>query len=440
MPELFGAYVVHEELGTGGMATVHLAQGSEGPAAGKRIALKRLLPHIARVPELLSSFIDEARLARYLRHPNIAQVYEFGRIGGHHFIAFEFVPGPTVDQLFRHCASSVGLIPVPIVVSIIAQLCDALEYAHTMRDDAGGAMSIIHRDVTPSNLIVANTGLVKLIDFGLAKAKYQSVESQAGIIKGKLSYIAPEYIAGKLDARCDLWAVGVVLHELLTGQRLFAGDDEIAKVGRIQSMAIVPPSQFNGEVSEELDRVTLTALERDPAKRWQTARELRAALVASAAHYKAMSKPQLAAWIEWAFTQKQKLKEDSGVSALQEILESAVMEIDELEDDASVAKRLPASAAAMMERRRESKASMPEATTAASAPPTEPPRPPADPPRPPADPPRPRAAAVRAASKTARVSEAVRSSQESAGGWLSLFLALALAVAAGYAYWRYGVG
>jgi serine/threonine protein kinase len=350
MPEVFGSYMVHEELGTGGMATVHLAHGRAGAAYGKRVALKRLLPHVARVPELLTSFIDEARLARYLKHPNIAQVYEFGRISGVHFIAFEFVPGPTVEQLFLHCRSAVGPIPVAVVLALATQICDALEHAHLLCDEAGQHLRIVHRDVSPSNLIVSTTGLVKLIDFGLAKAKYQTAESQAGIIKGKLSYIAPEYIAGRLDARCDLWAVGVVLHELLTGQRLFASDDDASKVVRIQTMPIVPPSQVNAEVSRGLDSVVLTALERDPAKRWQSAADLRMALLANASQYRELPKAQLIAWIEWAFTQTQR-REDSGVSALHEIMQSGLVEIDAAEDEASVAKRLPASSAAMLERR-----------------------------------------------------------------------------------------
>jgi serine/threonine-protein kinase len=353
MPEVFGSYIVHEELGTGGMATVHLAQGGAGAAYGKRVALKRLLPHVARVPELLTSFIDEARLARYLKHPNIAQVYEFGRISGVHFIAFEFVPGPTVEQLFLQCRAAVGPIPVAVVLGIATQLCDALEHAHTLRDETGQHLRIVHRDVSPSNLIVSTVGLVKLIDFGLAKAKYQTAESQAGIVKGKLSYTAPEYIAGQLDARCDLWAVGVVLHELLTGQRLFASDDDASKVMRIQSMPIVPPSQLNAEVSRGLDSVVLTALERDPARRWQSAADLRMALGANTSQYRELPRAQLVAWIEWAFTQTQR-REDSGVSALHDIMESGLVEIDDAEDEASAAERLPASSAAMLERRRES--------------------------------------------------------------------------------------
>ena len=146
MAEKFGSYVIHEELGVGGMASVHLA---ESPAVKSRVALKRLYPHVADIPELLAMFIDEARLARFLRHPNIARVYEFGRISGVYFIAFEFVPGPTVQQLQRQCDANVGPIPIPVVLEIGGQLCDALDHAHTLRDDAGQALGIVHRDVSP---------------------------------------------------------------------------------------------------------------------------------------------------------------------------------------------------------------------------------------------------------------------------------------------------
>jgi serine/threonine-protein kinase len=358
MPELFGSYIVQEELGTGGMATVHLASGRTGPAYGKKVALKRLLPHTARVPELLASFIDEARLARYLKHPNIAQVYEFGRFSGTYFIAFEFVPGPTLEQLVNQCKLHVGPIPVPVVLNIGIQICDALDHAHTMRDEVGHHLGIVHRDVSPQNLIVSSSGFVKLIDFGLAKAKYQSVESQAGIIKGKLSYTAPEYIAGKLDARCDLWAVGVVLHEMLTGRRLFQTDDELSKVGRIQSMPIPRPSQLNAEVSRTLDDVVLTALERDPKRRWQTAAEMRTALVTHA--QRQLSQAQLVQWVEWAFAQKKIEGMDSSISKLNEILDSGVLqEVEDSDDVVKLVKRLPNSSAAMLERRRESVAMMP---------------------------------------------------------------------------------
>src|SRR6476659_10151761 len=140
MPSRFGAYTIHEPLGAGGMASVHLADWRPIEGTPRRVALKRLFPHIAQNPDLVAMFIDEARLARYLKHPNIAQVYEFGRLSGVYFIAFEFVPGPTVEQLVAQCKAHVGYIPIPVVLTIATQLCDALEHAHTMRDESNNPL------------------------------------------------------------------------------------------------------------------------------------------------------------------------------------------------------------------------------------------------------------------------------------------------------------
>jgi serine/threonine protein kinase len=354
VPARFGPYTIHDELGAGGMASVHLADWPTAEGT-RRVALKRLFPHVANDPEMIASFIDEARLARYLRHPNIAQVYEFGRISGVHFIAFEFVHGPTVQQLARQCAAHVGPIPVSVVLSIASQLCDALDHAHNQCDEDGLPLGIVHRDVSPQNLIVSNTGIVKLIDFGLAKAKYSSVDSHIGIIKGKLNYVAPEYLQGRLDIRCDLWSGGVVLHELLTGRKLFEADDNNETLERVRSMPIPPPSRFNAEVSPDLDQIVLTALQRDPGRRWQTAGSLRHALAAYSTRHRELTRAQLVTWVEWAFSQKQKLREDSGVSALHEIVSSpAIIETNERDDADITARKLPAISAAMEERRRES--------------------------------------------------------------------------------------
>src|SRR5512140_1982418 len=164
--ERFGSYTIHEELGAGGMASVHRAEWRGPDGERRRVALKRLFPHVAENEEMVASFIDEARLARYLKHPNIAQVYEFGRFSGTYFIAFEYVPGTTVQQLERKCATHVGPIPIAVTLNIIGQLCDALDHAHNRSDEEGLPLGIVHRDISPHNLIVSNTGLVKLIDFG----------------------------------------------------------------------------------------------------------------------------------------------------------------------------------------------------------------------------------------------------------------------------------
>ena len=378
MTQRFGRYTLHEALGAGGMASVHLAEWEPPDGKPKRVALKRLFPHIASNPELVAMFIDEARLARYLKHPNIARVHEFGRISGEYYIAFEFVQGPTVQQVARHCDRHVGYIPIPIVLEIGIQVCDALRHAHGLTDEEGLPLGIVHRDVSPQNLIVSNSGFVKLIDFGLAKAKQSSVESQSGIIKGKLHYTAPEYLDGRLDQRCDLWAVGVVLHELLTGNRLFDAQDSFSMVDLVRNKPIPPASRSRAEVTSALDDILFTALERNPAKRWQNASSFRSALVAHAREYPPLTRSQLVAWVEWAFAQKQKQREDSGLSALHEIIESAQIEsvrsqvrgeptppgpAEDVESESEsideAAARLPATAAAVMERRRESLEAMP---------------------------------------------------------------------------------
>jgi eukaryotic-like serine/threonine-protein kinase len=352
VPEQFGSYVIRDELGHGGMAQVHLAESQVPGRERVQVALKRMLPEIAGNEEMRALFLNEAKLASTLRHPNIAAIHDCGTHAGVPFIAFEFVPGPTVEQLARQCASCVGPIPIPVVLSIACQLCEALHHAH----DFG----IVHRDVSPQNLIVSNRGLVKLIDFGLAKAKQSTVVSRSGIIKGKLRYVAPEYIAGRLDWRADLWATGVVVYELLTGQRLFDGGDDVETVELVREQPIAPPSAFNPDVGKELDEIVRKCLQREPAKRWQAAATLRSAFVAEAKQRGPLKKPQLVAWVEWAFGQTSKLREDSAVAALNDIVESRQLELvdDALDQAETVMFRLPASDAAMMARRRETVSGM----------------------------------------------------------------------------------
>jgi serine/threonine-protein kinase len=304
-PTEFGSYVVYEQLGVGGMASVHVAESRSGGGFRKRLALKRLLPHAAEDPDLVRSFIDEARLVRYLKHANIAQTYDFGKVGNVYFMAMELVPGPTLTQLVRQTSATIGVIPFPVTMNLLIQVLDALDHAHNCRDENGKPLGIIHRDVSPPNIIVSNTGVVKLIDFGVAKAASSSMQTQVGTVKGKFSYMAPEYLGGKLDHRVDLWAVGAIAHELLTNRRLFEADDDFKVIDMVRSAKISPPSRYNEDVPPDLDAVVMTALERDPARRWQTAAAMRTALANAAAELQTVvTNAQLIEWVEWTFSQK----------------------------------------------------------------------------------------------------------------------------------------
>jgi len=303
-PDAFGSYLVYEELGVGGMATVHRAEAPGILGFRKPVALKRMLPHVAKDPKSMRAFLEEARLASRLVHENIAQAYDFGVIGGTYFIAMEMVPGPTLRQIMIQCASAAGAIPVPIAIEILIQLCEALDYAHNLKDQQGRPLNIIHRDVSPTNVIVSASGIVKLIDFGIAKAERASEQTQAGIIKGKLGYLAPEYLAGRLDLRADLFGLGVVAHELLTGKRLFPGTTDCDVCQAVREKPIAPPSRYNSQVSATLDDIVLTALQRDPSQRWQSAHAMQVALRNAAREYGAgVSHRQIRDWAEWAFSQ-----------------------------------------------------------------------------------------------------------------------------------------
>ena len=299
------------------MATVHRAERT-GKDGTRVVALKRLLPRVAAQQEARRSFVQEGRLTRVLHHPNIAATYESSTYRETAFIAMEYLPGPTLKQLVEHAGMTVGAVPTPVMLNIACQICDALDYAHNLCGPDDQPLGIIHRDVSPSNIIVFDGGLVKLIDFGLAKARMGTAASETaiGMIKGKYSYVAPEYLAGTLDARADLWALGVVMYELLTNRRLFDGFDDFETMTRVRKMPIPRPSLANNRVSRELDEVVMMALERDPERRWQTAAAMRDGLRrVIALPGNAIENQHVNEWTRWVFTQ-QRGTEKSGLSTL----------------------------------------------------------------------------------------------------------------------------
>ena len=322
--EAFGPYIVYEQLGEGGMARVHRAEMLGTAGFRKTVALKRMRTVTSENPDFVTSFIHEGQLIGRIKHPNIAQAYELGKIDRTYYIAMEFVPGPTLAQIMAQSRRCAGAIPLPVILEILIQLCDALEHAHDMQDESGKPLNLIHRDVSPMNVIVSRGGSAKLIDFGIAKVRGSCVETQAGIIKGKHAYVAPEYTLGTgLDRRVDLWGLGVVAHEMITGRRLFLGDTEGDTIRNVRVMTIPPPSRIAANISPELDDIVMTALQRDPELRWQNAGAMRAALTTEARRQRAVvSGAQIRDWIEWAF--RQPTREDSPIGGVLADLEPSI--------------------------------------------------------------------------------------------------------------------
>ncbi len=302
--------MVYEQIGLGGMATVHRAETQGIAGFSKQVALKRMLPSVASDANLVKSFIREARLASHLRHANVAQTYDLGKVGDTYFIAMELVTGRDLRTILKHCAMVAGHMPLGIAMNIVNQIADALDYAHNLCDETGQPLGIIHRDVSPANVIVSEGGVVKLIDFGIAKASGGGMQTMSGAIKGKFSYLAPECLTGNVDARSDLFALGVIAYELLTNRPLFQGRDDMDTLQRVKDMPIVPVSHKNPNVPPEIEAIIMTALERDPEKRWQRATALRQALTTETQRLGLVSLgAEVAAWIEHAFTKM--LQEDS---------------------------------------------------------------------------------------------------------------------------------
>lgn len=277
--EAFGPYLIHEVIGIGGMASVHRA---EKPGEIVTVALKRMLPQFAVNDEAVAAFIREARLAGLMSHPNVARTYESGRIDDTYFIAMELITGRTLGELVRQ-ASITAPMPLGVVLNLAIQICEALAYAHTLADETTNEpLGIIHRDVSPSNVIVTDDGVAKLIDFGVAKGATMGMQTQGATMKGKFAYMAPEYLYGRIDSRADIFAAGIMVHELLSNVPLFAGVDEIDTMNKVRDMPIPRPSELNGMVPSELDAIVMGALERDPEQRWQHASQLRDAFVEAA--------------------------------------------------------------------------------------------------------------------------------------------------------------
>ncbi|WP_369414523.1 protein kinase domain-containing protein [Corallococcus soli] len=277
--ETYGSYQLLKRLATGGMAQIYLARRPGSDAPDKLLVLKRILPHLSENDEFVRMFLDEARIAARLAHPNVVQIYDLGAEGDTFFIAMEYIHGVDARRLWKRSETSNRPLPVPLVCRILLGASAGLDYAHRKTDAAGRPLGIVHRDVSPQNILVTFEGGVKVVDFGIAKAADQATVTRSGVLKGKYSYMSPEQASGqRVDCRSDVFALGVVLHELLTGGRLFKRPSDMLTLSAVAECNVPPPSLVAPRVPADLDPIVLKALAKDPDARYQHAHDLQHAL------------------------------------------------------------------------------------------------------------------------------------------------------------------
>jgi eukaryotic-like serine/threonine-protein kinase len=274
-PIPFGKYLLLDRINIGGMAEVWRGKTFGAGGFERLVAIKRILPNIAEDEEFISMFIDEAKISVQLAHANIAQIYELGHISNSYFIAMEYIPGKDMRAIFDRCRKKGEPAPIPLVAYCVAKMCEGLDYAHRKKDQMGRDLNIVHRDISPQNILISFEGEVKVIDFGIAKAAGKATKTQAGILKGKFGYMSPEQIRGlPLDRRSDVFAIGVCLYEMLTGERLFVGESDFSVLEKVRKAEVAPPSTYNRKIPEQLEKIVLRALAKDVDERYQYASEL----------------------------------------------------------------------------------------------------------------------------------------------------------------------
>lgn len=279
-PQAFGRYLLLHRIAAGGMAEVFKAKYTTGGDFEKVVVIKRILPHLATDQEFVTMFRDEARITVQLNHPNIVQVFDFGEVRNQYFLAMEYVQGQSLQRIVKRCRQHEIQIPPACAIYIAREVARGLHHAHTRRDAQGKELRIVHRDISPSNILIGYHGEVKIVDFGIAKAATRLTGTRTGVVKGKPSYLAPEQIShqGVIGARADIFALGATLWECLVGRQLFTGETEFQIVDAIRSAPIPRPSEANPGLHSEVDWAAMKALARDPEERFETAEEMARAL------------------------------------------------------------------------------------------------------------------------------------------------------------------
>ena len=271
----FGQYVLLNKIATGGMAEVWKARMRGVEGFQKIVAIKKILPHLSDNQDFIEMFIDEAKLAAQLNHNNIIHIYDLGKIQSSYYIAMEYVDGSDLKTILKRSEERNHPLSSELAVFIASKIASALDYAHRKRDFEDQEIGLVHRDVSPQNVLISEEGDIKLCDFGIAKAASKASQTQAGALKGKLQYMSPEQAWGRnVDRRSDIFALAAVLFEMLTNRKLFTGENEMSILEQVREAKVIAPSELNDEVTPEIDAIVRKALQKEPGDRYQTAGEM----------------------------------------------------------------------------------------------------------------------------------------------------------------------
>jgi len=281
MASVHQRYRIIEKIDAGGMAEIYKGEAVSLEGFSRTVAIKRILPSMCSDKKFVAMFLDEARLSMQLQHANIVQIFDIGKADDTYFVVMELIDGVNLRRMMQRAIDRGIQVPVSLACYLTIEIAKALAYAHEKRDGDGAPLGIVHRDVSPPNVLLSRQGEVKLTDFGLAKASTHVQKTDAGVIKGKFSYLSPEVVEGKnVDPRADVYSTGIMWWELLIGRKLFAGSNDMETVELVRRGVVPKPSGLRDDIDEELDRVLLKALAKNPKRRYQSARALEQAVTA----------------------------------------------------------------------------------------------------------------------------------------------------------------
>ena len=327
-------YHVIERIDAGGMAEVFKANSTSLQGFEKLVAIKRILPKLSKNERFIRMFLDEAKLSLHLSHTNCVQVFDLGLADGTYFIVMEFVDGVNLKHVIEESRARKRPIPVEQTGYVALEICKGLAHAHDKRDQKGHHLQIVHRDISPPNILISAEGEVKITDFGLAKAKSQVEQTDPGVVKGKFGYLSPEAAHGEdVDARTDIFAVGILMWEMLAGRRLFLGETDIGTLKQVRANNVPPLGKFRKDIPEDLERIIRRALTSDLGKRYQTVRDLGQDLAKFLFSYgHPVTSFDISSWVDSIRRKQPKHKRSEKDKAVEAAIQDAVNRIVTLEE------------------------------------------------------------------------------------------------------------